>query len=31
MMQSSDYRAIVHHRTAALRDARLIVTTRRSD
>jgi uncharacterized protein (DUF1330 family) len=31
MMQSSDYQAIVHHRTAALRDARLIVTTRRSD
>ena len=28
MMQSPDYQAIVHHRSAALRDARLIVTTR---
>ncbi len=29
MMQSPEYQAIVHHRSAALRDARLIVTTRR--
>lgn len=29
MMQSAAYQAIVHHRTAALRDARLIVTTQR--
>ena len=28
MMQSPDYQAIVHHRSAALCDARLIVTTR---
>jgi len=27
MLQSPAYQAIVHHRTAALRDARLIVTT----
>lgn len=30
MIQSADYKAIVHHRTAALRDARLIATTPRS-
>ncbi|WP_304304123.1 DUF1330 domain-containing protein [Pseudacidovorax intermedius] len=29
MIQSPEYRAIVHHRTAALRDARLIATTSR--
>ncbi|RYF83759.1 MAG: DUF1330 domain-containing protein [Comamonadaceae bacterium] len=27
MMQSPEYKAIVHHRTAALRDARLVATT----
>jgi len=30
MIQSSAYAAIVHHRTAALRDSRLIATTARS-
>ncbi|MDA7418267.1 DUF1330 domain-containing protein [Xenophilus arseniciresistens] len=29
MIQSPEYKAIVHHRTAALRDARLIATTLR--
>lgn len=31
MIQSAAYAAIVHHRTAALRDSRLIATTPRSD
>ncbi|MFZ2309350.1 MAG: DUF1330 domain-containing protein [Rhodoferax sp.] len=30
MIQSQDYAAIVHHRTAALRDSRLIATTART-
>ena len=31
MIQSAAYSAIVHHRTAALRDSRLIATTARRD